>query len=45
MLSGWNCTPCTGKRAVRQPHDQAIVGLGGHRELAGKLARSTTSEW
>jgi hypothetical protein len=22
------------KRAVRQPHDQAIVGLRGHRQLA-----------
>ena len=32
MLSGWNCTPCTGSAPVRSAHDQAVVGLGGHRQ-------------
>ena len=33
-----------GKSAVRQAHDQAVVGLGGDGKLRGMLLRSTTSE-
>ena len=25
---GWNCTPCTGNAAMRQAHDDAVLGLG-----------------
>ena len=40
MLSGWNCTPCTGKRLVLHAHDQAVVGRGGdlERRRAGSPA-------
>ena len=36
MLSGWNCTPWIGKRAVRQRHDQPVRRLRGD----GKIRRA-----
>ena len=33
MLSGWNCTPWIGRASVRQPHDQAVAGLGRDGEV------------
>ena len=43
MLSGWNCTPCTGKRRCAQAHDEAVAGLGRHRKVA-RHARAVDHE-
>ena len=33
MLSGWNCTPCTGRRRVSEPHDEAVLGVRRHGQF------------
>ena len=34
--SGWNCTPCTGQRAMPQAHDRAVLGARRDLELVGQ---------
>ena len=46
MLSGWNCTPCTGAIAVAHAHDHAVIGVRGrHFSASGIVSGAIVSEW
>src|SRR6185437_2158062 len=45
MLSGWNCTPCSGRSRWAMPMTRPSSVQALTRRLSGRLARSTISEW